>query len=134
MERIKKSIANVVKWFKDLSKLQQLLAVGVVVLVGIFSGRAILGSGLNGTYTTEIGGGTVTAVFHGKTGTLTLEHDGDTEKIELEEINLDTQTMLAKSSKYDKTEKMKFKKEGNTLKLYESTDSDADVMMTLTKE
>ena len=49
MEFIKSLLENLISWFKELTKQQQRLTVGIVIIIAIFSGRGLLKNDLDGT-------------------------------------------------------------------------------------
>lgn len=122
MEMIKNTFQSLINWFKQLSKQQQLFTVGIIVVIAIFSGKALLGNDLDGKYSGKEDGISVTVVIHGKTGDLIMENGSRKRQARMTNIDTKTQTFTLEDTGSSRTKKMKFKKERNSLRLPDLND------------
>ncbi|HFI0218486.1 TPA: hypothetical protein ACGO59_001396 [Streptococcus suis] len=122
MEFIKSTLESLISWFKHLTKQQQLLTVGIIIIIAIFSGRGLLRNDLDGKYFGNEDGVSVTVVIHGKTGDLIAEEGDETHKARMTNIDVNSQTFTLEDSESDRTMEMTFKKEGDSLRIPELND------------
>ncbi|HEM4423951.1 TPA: hypothetical protein U1Y65_000963 [Streptococcus suis] len=122
MEFIKSTLESLISWFKHLTKQQQLLTVGIIIIIAIFSGRGLLRNDLDGKYFGNEDGVSVTVVIHGKTGDLIAEQGDETHKARMTNIDVNSQTFTLEDSESDRTMEMTFKKEGDSLRIPELND------------
>lgn len=122
MEFIKSLLENLISWFKELTKQQQILTVGIVIIIAIFSGRGLLKNDLDGKYFGNEDGVSVTVVIHGKTGDLIAVKGDETHKARMTNIDVNSQTFTLEDSESDRTMEMIFKKEGDSLRIPEFND------------
>lgn len=122
MEFIKSLLESLISWFKQLTKQQQILTVGIIIVIAIFSGRGLLKNDLDGKYFGNEDGVSVTVVIHGKTGDLIAEKGDETHKARMTNIDANSQTFTLEDSESDRTMEMTFKKEGDSLQIPEFND------------
>ncbi|WP_447459149.1 hypothetical protein [Streptococcus plurextorum] len=122
MKLIKSTLESLISWFKHLTKKQQLLTVGIIVVIAIFSGRGLLKNDLDGKYFGEADGVSVTVVIHGKTGDLILKKGEVQKQARLTNIDVSSQTLILEDSENNRTKEMIFQKEGDSLRIPELND------------
>ena len=122
MEFIKSTLESLISWFKHLTKQQQLLMVGIIVVIAIFTGRGLLTNGLDGKYFGEEDGVSVTVVIHGETGDLIMKKGDVQKQARLTNIDANSQTFILDDPESDQTKEMTFQKEGYSLRIPELHD------------
>lgn len=82
-----------------MTKQQQILTVGIVIIIAIFSGRGLLKNDLDGKYFGNEDGVSVTVVIHGKTGDLIAVKGDETHKARMTNIDVNSQTFTLEDSR-----------------------------------
>ena len=116
MNEIKEFFMKVVNWFKELSKLKQIIVVGIAIISVMFAGSFLIKSDLDGSYSGEKGGITIVVSIHGNEG-------------KIEKINSATKTFTLKDPDRDLTTEMTFRKEGDILRLSDGSSDDELILI-----
>ncbi|HEM2809949.1 TPA: hypothetical protein ACGORW_001009 [Streptococcus suis] len=118
MDNLKTLVQSIKNWFLSLNKQQQLLTVGLVVVIALFSGKALLRSDLDGNYYGEYDGISMTVVIHGETADLIMTDGEESKEAIIRNINPSSKTLELYSSE----------KEMNILRIAES-DGDNEIVL-----
>ena len=129
MNEIKEFFMKVVNWFKELSKLKQIIVVGIAIIFMTFAGSFLIKSDLDGSYSGEKGGFTIVMSIHGNKGDLIMKKGDEKHEGKIEKINSTTKTFTLKDLGSDLTTDMTFKKEGNILRLSDGSSDDELILI-----
>ena len=129
MNEIKEFIMKVVNWFKELSKLKQIIVVGIAIISVIFAGRFLIKNDLDGSYSAEKDGITIVVSIHGNEGNLVMIEGDEKHEGKIEKINSATKTFTLKDPDRDLTTEMTFKKEGDILRLSDGSSDDELILI-----
>ncbi|HFI0242247.1 TPA: hypothetical protein ACGOVU_001788 [Streptococcus suis] len=128
MDKLNTLWQSIKNWFLSLNKQQQLLTVGIVVVIALFSGKALLRSDLDGNYYGEYDGISMTVVIHGETADLIMTDGDKSKEAIIKNINPSSKTLDLYSSEDAEPVEMIFEKEGNILRIAES-DGDNEIVL-----
>lgn len=129
MNEIKEFFMKVVNWFKELSKLKQIIVVGIAIIFMTFAGSFLIKNDLDGSYSAEKDGITIVVSIHGNEGNLVMIEGDEKHEGKLEKINSATKTLTLKDPNSDLTTDMTFKKEGNILRLSDGSSDDELILI-----
>ena len=129
MNEIKEIFMKIVNWFKCLSRLNQIIVVGIVIIFAMVSGNLLNKSELDGSYSGEKGGFTIVMSIHGNKGDLIMKKGDEKHEGKIEKINSTTKTFTVKDVKSELTTDMTFKKEGNILRLSDGSSDDELILI-----
>ncbi|WP_247916913.1 hypothetical protein [Streptococcus oralis] len=129
MNEIKEFIMKVVNWFKELSKLKQIIVVGIAIISVIFAGSFLIKNDLDGSYSAEKDGITIVVSIHGNEGNLVMIEGDEKHEGKIEKINSATKTFTLKDPDRDLTTEMTFKKEGDILRLSDGSSDDELILI-----
>ena len=128
MNEIKEFFMKVVNWFKELSKLKQIIVVGIAIISVMFAGSFLIKSDLDGSYSGEKGGITIVSI-HGNEGNLVMIKGDEKHEGKIEKINSATKTFTLKDPDRDLTTEMTFRKEGDILRLSDGSSDDELILI-----
>ena len=129
MNEIKEFIMKVVNWFKELSKLKQIIVVGIAIISVIFAGSFLIKNDLDGSYSAEKDGITIVVSIHGNEGNLVMIEGDEKHEGKIEKINSATKTFTLKDPDSDLTTEMTFRKEGDILRLSDGSSDDELILI-----
>lgn len=129
MNEIKEIFMKIVNWFKCLSRLNQIIVVGIVIIFAMVSGNFLNKSELDGSYSGEKGGFTIVMSIHGNKGDLIMKKGDEKHEGKIEKINSTTKTFIVKDVESELTTDMTFKKEGNILRLSDGSSDDELILI-----
>ena len=129
MNEIKDFFMKVVNWFKELSKLKQIIVVGIAIISVMFAGSFLIKNDLDGSYSGKKGGITIVVSIHGNEGNLVMIEGDEKHEGKIEKINSATKTFTLKDPDRDLTTEMTFKKEGDILRLSDGSSDDELILI-----